>query len=141
MPIGGRNCKFSPNCHDSTKEQKSFKLRPRSSNLCSDLGELVELIDAKRQALGLTQADLARIASTDQPGVCQLLSQVKKCSYERIKRVAEAIGLSLKIRVEVGAMPDNVKTIRRLKALSQQNKEAAAKVTATSKEIDSLRVK
>ncbi|PHS14472.1 MAG: hypothetical protein COA78_05595 [Blastopirellula sp.] len=141
MPIGVRHCKFSPNCNDSTTEPRSFKLRPRSSNLCSDLGELVELIDAKRQELGLTQADLARLSNTDQPGICQMLSEVKKCSYERIKRVAEAIGLSLKIRVEVGAMPANVKTIRRLKLLSKKNREAVAKVTATNSEMDALRVR
>ena len=140
MPISVHDRKFDPNYTSSTTGQKSFKLRPRSSNLCSDLGELVELIDAKRQALGLTQADLARLSSTDQPGICQLLSQVKKCSYERIKRVAESIGLELQVRVEVGAMPENVKKIRRLKALSQQNKEAAAMVRSTSNEMNTLKI-
>jgi hypothetical protein len=71
MPTGVHNCNCAPNYEDATTEPKSFKIRPRSINLCKNLGELVELIDAKRQALGLTQADLARIASTDQEPTIQ----------------------------------------------------------------------
>jgi transcriptional regulator with XRE-family HTH domain len=140
MNKGVRHCQSDPNNCQSHSESKSFKLRPRSSNLCRNLSELIELVDAKREALGLTQAELARLAGIDQPSICQLLNQSKKCSYERVKRVAESIGLSLKIRVEVGGMPDNVKKIRRLKALSLQNKEAAAMVTATSNEMNTLKI-
>ena len=71
MPTGVNDRKFDPNYNDSNTEPKSFKIRPRSINVCENLGELVELIDAKRQALGLTQADLARIASTDQEPTIQ----------------------------------------------------------------------
>ena len=123
-----------------------IKLTHNAFNFCDGVKELLKVIETKRRFWQLTGQDLGDLCGMTQPSVQQALTGKVNCSFKRAVHMANALGIEVMIRTRNGAMPKEVKLIKRFNETKlkqnrhrQQISRAARNGTRILDEIDELR--